>query len=53
MTLQLQNSNITPNMFDSPLTAAALRKRQLEHQHTVLHPEGIKSSCTIKNVVTS
>ena len=35
-------SNIIPNMFDLPLTAA-LRTGQWEHQHTVLHPEGIKT----------
>jgi len=35
-------SNVIPNMFDLPLTAS-LRTGQWEHQHTVLHPEGIKT----------
>jgi hypothetical protein len=35
-------SNVIPNMYDLPLTAA-LRTGTWEHQHTVLHPEGIKT----------
>jgi hypothetical protein len=35
-------SNVIPNMYDLPLTAA-LRTGNWEHQHTVLHPEGIKT----------
>lgn len=35
-------SNLTPKMFDQPLTAA-LRTGVWEHQHTVLHPEGLKT----------
>ena len=35
-------SNVIPNMYDLPLTAA-LRTGTWAHQHTVLHPEGIKT----------
>jgi hypothetical protein len=35
-------SNVIPNTYDLPLTAA-LRTGNWEHQHTVLHPEGIKT----------
>jgi hypothetical protein len=35
-------SNVIPNMYDLPLTAA-LQTGNWEHQHMVLHPEGIKT----------
>ena len=35
-------SSLEAEMFDQPLTAA-IRTAQWEHQHTVIHPEGIKT----------
>jgi hypothetical protein len=42
-------SNLTPRMFDQPLTAA-LRTGIWEHQHTVLHPDGLKTHFGIHHI---
>ena len=41
--------NLLPHMFDQPLVAA-LRSGTWEHQHTVLHPDGIKTHFGIHHI---